>query len=426
MNTKPPPLTITLAPGVPVKVHLGLTVSFTILYGLLFFLIMWQLLLILYHKHRRLSYQSLFLFTCLVWAGLRTTLFAFYFKNCELSNTLNPFCHWLLFALPVYLQYNMLSILVFYFVLVVAKVVTPTKLKKVKIKVFVVILLSNVLFLAANISSSLYNPSRKYAQTVVILRVSLDYSIFLCAALVLCYCIIKLTRVNSAKMFLEGQGVSFCQAITVCGIIALLYITRAIYNILAVSPIHMPTFNYGWINVSDQGEVGYDGIVKHTTEDYAFISFGIVLFIWELLPTFTTVWFFRVRQPDCRISSSSIKSDSFHSKSFFFDNPNRYDSDDDLSIAYNTPPGFSYGGLLDIPPFGSPKSYGSPKNRKSINEHSILRKNIDCYGSVPPMGNTASPASFASHHIRGTTPPLLYSTSADTTNPYRPVTQDVE
>lgn len=118
MNAKPPPLTITLAPGVPVKVHLGLTVSFTVLYGLLFFLIMWQLLLILYHKHRRLSYQSLFLFTCLVWAGLRTTLFAFYFKNCELSNTLNPFCHWLLFALPVYLQYNMLSILVFYFVLV--------------------------------------------------------------------------------------------------------------------------------------------------------------------------------------------------------------------------------------------------------------------------------------------------------------------
>ena len=52
-----------------------------------------------------------------------------------------------------------------------------------------------------------------------------------------------------------------------------------------------------------QGESGYHGGIKHTTENYAFISFGIVLFVWELLPTFTTVWFFRVRRPDGRIVS---------------------------------------------------------------------------------------------------------------------------
>ena len=34
------------------------------------------------------------------------------------------------------------------------------------------------------------------------------------------------------------------------------------------------------------------------TANYAFLSFGIVLLVWELLPTFVTVWFFRVRQPD--------------------------------------------------------------------------------------------------------------------------------
>jgi len=48
------------------------------------------------------------------------------------------------------------------------------------------------------------------------------------------------------------QGVSYCQAITACTIIALLYISRAIYNILAVSPIKVPTFGFGWVNVSDQ------------------------------------------------------------------------------------------------------------------------------------------------------------------------------
>ena len=107
-----------LQPSISAQVHLSLTITFTALYGLLFILIMWQLLLILYYKHKRLSYQTIFLFTCLIWAALRTTLFSFYFKNIGLSNLLGPFEHWLLFAFPVYLQYAMLSILVFYFVLV--------------------------------------------------------------------------------------------------------------------------------------------------------------------------------------------------------------------------------------------------------------------------------------------------------------------
>ena len=112
------PSTVTIGPGLSTKVHLGLTISFTVLYGLVFLLILSQLFLILYYKHRRLSYQTFFLFTCLIWAGLRTTLFSFYFQNSGLLNQLNTFYQWLLFALPIYLQYNMLSILVFYFLLV--------------------------------------------------------------------------------------------------------------------------------------------------------------------------------------------------------------------------------------------------------------------------------------------------------------------
>ena len=46
--------------------------------------------------------------------------------------------------------------------------------------------------------------------------------------------------------------------------------------------------------------------MKETTEDYAFISFGCVLLVWELLPTFTIVWFFRVRQPEGRLVRDSF------------------------------------------------------------------------------------------------------------------------
>ena len=107
----------TLKPSVPIQnVHLGLSVFFTAAYGLLFLHIYWQLWLILHYGHRRLSYQSIFLFACLFWAALRTTLFSFYFKNCAETNAMAPFFSWLLFAFPVFLQYFMLNILVLYFV----------------------------------------------------------------------------------------------------------------------------------------------------------------------------------------------------------------------------------------------------------------------------------------------------------------------
>jgi len=426
----------TLGPTISAKVHLGLTITFTALYGLLFLLIMWQLLLILYYKHRRFSYQTLFLFTCLIWAGLRTTLFSFYFKDCLLSNNLSPFAYWFLFAFPVYLQYKMLSILLFYFVLVVGKMLVPTQLKMFRRKVFVGIFISNVIFLSANISCSVIysiRPNASYQQTVTYVRVSINYSIFLIAALLLCYCIIKLTRISSAKIFLEGQGVSLCQAVAVCTVISLLYISRAIYNILAVSPIPMPTFNFGWINVSDQGEVSDHGTITHNTANTAFISFGCILFVWELLPTLSTVWFFRVKHPDGRNSSSSLKSDSFHTKSYFFDNPNRYDSDDDLSLPY-TPSRAVNGGLSDIPRFGQAIASSGEHNPPDATPSHIVGsrgKLVSSYGSVPPFGTSCTPKEstlYASPHIRGTTPPILFPRGGSAGNIYQapPFSEDGE
>ena len=109
-----------LTPAAPlvVKVNLTLTITFTSLYGLLFILIFTQLLLILYYKHRRFSYQSVFLFICLIWAALRTTLFAFHFKSCDCVEALYRlpgFWKWLLYEFPVFLQYLTLCLLAFYF-----------------------------------------------------------------------------------------------------------------------------------------------------------------------------------------------------------------------------------------------------------------------------------------------------------------------
>jgi len=56
-------------------------------------------------------------------------------------------------------------------------------------------------------------------------------------------------------LFFLFQGTSVCQAILVGSVVALLYSSRACYNLVAVaiSPDSVPgPFNYGWDNLSDK------------------------------------------------------------------------------------------------------------------------------------------------------------------------------
>ena len=109
-NTNP----ATIVPAISHVTHLSLAIVFTTLFALLFLMIIVQLFLILYFGHRRLSYQSVFLFIYLIWAALRTTLFSFYFGSSAEADSLPAFPRWLLFALPIYLQFLTLSVLTVY------------------------------------------------------------------------------------------------------------------------------------------------------------------------------------------------------------------------------------------------------------------------------------------------------------------------
>lgn len=105
----------TLTPAVPPYVKLGLTGVYTAFYSLLFAFIYAQLWLVLRYGHKRLSYQSVFLFLCLLWASLRTVLFSFYFRDFVAANALGPFLFWLLYCCPVCLQFFTLTLMNLYF-----------------------------------------------------------------------------------------------------------------------------------------------------------------------------------------------------------------------------------------------------------------------------------------------------------------------
>ena len=67
--------------------------------------------------------------------------------------------------------------------------------------------------------------------------------------------------------------------------------------------------------------------------------------------------------------------------------------------------------LLDIPGIGS-RTY-------SVNDQASYKR-ISSYGSIPTRGSSyAQSRSFPSPHVRGTTPPMLFSSAGS--NPYKPV-----
>lgn len=97
------------------SVQLGVTILYTCLYGALFWIVYIQLWLLLFYRHKRWSYQSVFLFLCLFWAALRTTLFSFYFGDAVAANHLPTLIYWLLYCCPVCLQFFTLSLINLYF-----------------------------------------------------------------------------------------------------------------------------------------------------------------------------------------------------------------------------------------------------------------------------------------------------------------------
>ncbi|XP_053238559.1 integral membrane protein GPR137B [Podarcis raffonei] len=320
----------TLSPAVPPYVKLGLTIAYTVFYSLLFIFIYIQLWLVLHYRHKRLSYQTVFLFLCLLWASLRTVLFSFYFRDFVTANSLSPFAFWLLYCFPVCLQFFTLTLMNLYFTQVIfkAKSKYSPELLKYRLPLYLVSFVVSLLFLLVNLTCAILvrieNSERKI---IVLIRVAINDSLFVLCAISLSVCLYKISKMSLANIYLESKGSSVCQLTTVGVIVILLYTSRACYNLFILSfSQNKNSFDYDWYNVSDQANL------KCQLGDAGYVVFGVILFVWELLPTSLVVFFFRVRNPTKDLTNPGIvPTHAFSPRSYFFDNPRRYDSDDDLA-----------------------------------------------------------------------------------------------
>ncbi|XP_044045330.1 G protein-coupled receptor 137Ba isoform X2 [Siniperca chuatsi] len=291
----PPPPTIT--PAIPPYVKLGLTIAYTIFYSLLFAFVYAQLWLVLRYRHKRFSYQTAFLFLCLLWAALRALLFSFYFRDCVTANALGPFAFWLLYCFPVCLQFFTLSLMNLYCAQVYFKAkskYTPALLKY-RLPLYLVFLGVSLLFLVVNlVCALLVKMTAADVKTIVLVRVTINDSLFVLCAVSLSVCLYKVAKMSLANIYLESKGTSVCQVTLIGIMVVLLYASRACYNLVVLALTDIETinsFDYDWYNVSDQADL------RSSLGDAGYIVFGVILFVWELLPTSLVVFFFRVRRP---------------------------------------------------------------------------------------------------------------------------------
>ncbi|XP_051514264.1 integral membrane protein GPR137-like [Myxocyprinus asiaticus] len=320
-----------IRPAVAPSVELGVTVLYTCLYGSLFLVVFIQLWLLFLCRHKRWSYQSIFLFLCLFWAALRTTLFSFYFRDALAANHLPTPVYWLLYCFPVCLQFFTLSLFNLYFTQELLKVrslfnIEPSKGLWLARCVYAAM---SAAFLCVNVVCASFGKhggsggAGDKVWNVVLVRVLVNDLLFILEAVCLATSLLLLTRFSSPTTpYLRNKGL--CPTAVLGAGVILLFSTRACYNlaVLFLSQNHkVEAFDYDWYNISDQADL------RSELGERGYIIFGAVLFIWELLPTSLLILIFRVRQSPQERNCSPAMCNTQSSRSYFFDDPRGMDDD---------------------------------------------------------------------------------------------------
>ncbi|XP_069947535.1 G protein-coupled receptor 137Ba-like isoform X2 [Cherax quadricarinatus] len=253
-----------------------------------------------------------------MWAGLRVTLFSYYcyleHNNLqetipELSRHVGAAVYFILFSLPVYLQFCVLCLLVSYFAQIVRSTedrYQPTRWRTVSGHT-IGVLLANLVVFVTNLTCAILIkeaehqmpaltdsvlPSSKLLLDklpgtipyVIYVRVIINGVMFIAMAAALAYLIVQVAKTAEVRLLLETEDMTQAGAGSVGILVVMLYLCRTVANILALVP------NVNWVYDTDQVDLLSDS-------EYGYYTFIGVQFLWEYLPTLASVIFFRVKKP---------------------------------------------------------------------------------------------------------------------------------
>ncbi|KAK9517688.1 hypothetical protein VZT92_023034 [Zoarces viviparus] len=351
-NSSSLPVPVPLHPAVALSVQLGFTILYITLYAALFLVVYAQLWHLYLYRHKRWSYQSVFLFLCLLWAAIRTTLFSFYFCNALQANHLPVAVYWLLYCFPVCLQFFTLSLINLYFTQVLLKV-RETYSSDVDRGVWLARCMYGALsavFLCVNAVCAVLGDrdgrSGEWTWNLVLVRVLVNDLLFILDAVLLAALLLLLSRHSrSTSPYLISKGTTVCRTATLGAAVILLFASRACYNLTVLilsQSQRVESFNFDWYNVSDQADL------RSELGDRGYLAFGAILFIWELLPTSLLILIFRVRRPAQETTSMAINNRVLP-RPYFFDDPQGSDEDAPVPWGRGSHPHSSWYGAESAP-----------------------------------------------------------------------------
>ncbi|XP_068108416.1 integral membrane protein GPR137C [Hyperolius riggenbachi] len=306
----------------------GLTVLAALLCSGLFLAAYVQLWLQLCYRLSRLSCQSSLLACVLLWAALRLTLLAFYLDSCAWSRELQPNPHWLLYCAPICLQFISLCLLNLYYYQVICKASCTPEYSRYRTSLHVGFFFIGLTFLIAYLSCIVIgNKTSDPHGWIAMSRVIITECLFAACSLALLKSCCKIGNTSSAHVYLESKGTSGTRAVISGSVIGVMYFLRALYNLTAVfipSDSRPTPLSYGLKRVLGQAATGESNNVEY-------FIFMISVLLCEVLPMSFVSFFFCPRKQGQNLEAAGmVNSHSFGSRAYFFDNPRRYDSDEDL------------------------------------------------------------------------------------------------
>eukprot|EP00128_Syssomonas_multiformis_P001740 Colp12_sorted_trinity150504_noHs@16004 len=360
------------------SIHISLTIILVLVYSILGILVLVHLFRIIYYGHNRFSYHVLFLAICFLWSLLRAVTFC---VMEDLIPMVSVELYRIVYCLPIVLQFAAFSLLFLYLAQVLHKSSMNAQSRRIG---FVLWMGINVMFLFANIlcvSFAGNDDTLDFPQEILATRVVITEVLFLLLSIGFAFYIYEVSQMKGNTVLLEAKSTSIRQIVALMSLIVLIFVSRAIYNLVAAVP------DSGLLLWGYRSGFVVDRVYVDEDHGYSFVFLSVALLVWEILPTCVVLFFFRVRKPkvvDRSPSDVTINGEGLDKgpKRYFFDNPKRYDSEDEEEGDVVQP---LYASGLDVPslPYNvfqhdAPAYYGSMARSYSALSYSSSR-----FGSAP-------------------------------------------
>ncbi|EDQ90797.1 uncharacterized protein MONBRDRAFT_31655 [Monosiga brevicollis MX1] len=314
----------TLPASVSHAVHGPAVFALATLLGLLTLILAVQVLRVWLYNHVKLSCFNICLTSSLLWSILRTALLITYAIRHHVAAHLDFVVYVVLFVLPSCLQFLTFSAVNLHYV----SVVTHASAGQRDHRWFFFIsrtlfFLANFGFACTNILCAALMEQSAAEHDDASLNAQMQTRVYFTELFMVANSFMLITvafKLGSRGPLLEGPRITR-KMIGLAAIIAPLFVSRSIYNIVSINTAKSHIWGYRWTFLSDHAD-------RQADDGWAFLAFVLALLVWEFFPVVVVTLFFWVRVPTADTENKPL----LRGRVSFRQSESSLEDDDDFAI----------------------------------------------------------------------------------------------